>query len=243
MQLRVLDSEVYAAPPAMIQKDGSTPLRELIKLPAYAAAALGVKAASEHLNLLNSNDDRMNQAVYVNGKVWGALNTAVKSPNGATRTAIAWFAVTPTTGETLDGAVSSQGYISVADNHVAFPAVAANAAGKVIVGFSLVGPSQYPSAAYATLSPTAGNVNVVSWGIGPADGFTGYISLDPGDGGVERWGDYSAATADEAGNLWFATETINQSCTLSEFIGTNFRCGDTRTLFANWGTTIAKVAP
>ena len=42
MQSTVLDSEVYGAPPAMVQKDGLTPLRDLIKLK-DGAAFLGVK--------------------------------------------------------------------------------------------------------------------------------------------------------------------------------------------------------
>lgn len=242
MQVKVMDSEVYGAPPAMIQKDGSTPLKDFLKLPA-GAAALGVKPTLEHLNLLNSNDDRMNQAVFLDGKVWGALNTVVKSPTGAVRTGIAWFAVTPTTGATLGGSVTWQGYVSVQNNNVSFPAVAANAAGKVIVAFSLLGQDYYPSAAYATIgSAGTGNVQVVAWGAGPADGFTGYLSLDPGDGGVERWGDYSAAVADAAGNLWFATETINQTCSFNDFLA-DVNCGGTRTILANWGTMIAKVAP
>ena len=243
MNLAIVDSEVYGAPPVMNQKDGSTPLRDLLRIP-DGAAILGVRASGEQLNLLNSNDDRMNQTVYVSGKIWGALNTVVKSPTGAARTAIAWFSVSPSwSGANLAGTVSTQGYVAVANNNVAFPAVAANAAGKVVVGLSLVGPDYFPSAAYAQLSPTPGNVNVVRWGSGPADGFTGYVALDPGDAGVERWGDYSAATADEAGNLWFATESINQTCTLNQFLSTNFLCGNSRTVFANWGTTIGKVAP
>ena len=243
MTLKIVDSEVYGAPPVMTQKDGSTPLKDLLKIP-DGAALLGVHASGEQLNLLNSNDDRMNQAVFVSGKVWGALNTVVKSPTGAARTAIAWFSVSPSwSGAALGGSVSAQGYVAVTNNSVAFPSVAASGAGKVIVGFTLVGPDYYPAAAYAQLSPTPGNVNVVRFGSGPADGFTGYVALDPGDNGVERWGDYSAATADEAGNLWFATETINQSCTLNEFLSSNFLCGNTRSVFANWGTTIAKVAP
>ena len=80
-------------------------------------------------------------------------------------------------------------------------------------------------------------------GTGPQDGFTGYVSLDPGDGGISRWGDYTAAVADAAGNIWFATESINQSCTFTEFLNTAFTCGGTRTIYANFGSTIGKVAP
>jgi hypothetical protein len=242
MSLKVLHSEVYGAPPTMLQKSGPTPLKTLIKSK-LAPAALGVPSTSEHLNLLNSNDDRMNQTVYVDGQIWGALNTVLKSPTGATRTGIAWFGVTPDSSGTLDGEVTAQGYVAVQNNNVVFPAVAADQQGNVLVGYSLVGPDFYPSAAYSWIGADGtGDVNVAKWGVGPADGFTGYVSLDPGDGGVERWGDYSAAVADEAGNIWFATETINQRCTFSEFLA-DTTCGGTRSALANWGTSIASVTP
>lgn len=244
MQVKVLGSEVYGLPPVMIQKDGLTPFRDLIRSK-LAPAVLGINPTTEHLNLLNSNDDRMNQTVYVDGQIWGALNTVVKSPTGATRTAIAWFAVTPSwSGSTLGGAVSSQGYVAVQNNSLSFPAVAANADGDVLVAFSLTGPDFYPSAAFAWLDPEsgAGDVQVAAWGVGPADGFTGYVSI-AGGSGVERWGDYSAAVADADGDIWIATESINQSCSLNTALSTGFTCGGTRTIFANWGTTIAKVVP
>ena len=170
----------------------------------------------------------------------------VKSTTGAARTGIAWFNVAPSwSGSDLGGSVSAQGYVAVDGNNVVFPSIGANTTGKVIVAFTLAGPGYYPAAAYTQLAPSLGtSVNVVRYGIGPADGFTGYVAIDPGDNGVERWGDYSAAVADEAGNLWFATETINQSCTLAEFwTAPLFSCGGTRTVYANWGTTIAKVTP
>jgi hypothetical protein len=140
--------------------------------------------------------------------------------------------------------MAAQGYVAVQNDHLAFPSVAANAAGKVIVAFSLIGPDYFPSSAYAPLSSStgAGSVRVVKWGGGPQDGFTGYVSLDPGDGGISRWGDYSAAVADGNGNIWLATESINQTCTFAQFAA-DTTCGGTRTILANWGTTLAKVAP
>src|SRR4029077_10933755 len=138
---------------------------------------------------VNANDDRMNQSVYVGGRVWGALNTRVKSPTGAIRTGIAWFDVAPAwSAGVLGGSVAAQGYVAVQNDHVVFPSVAANAAGKVIVAFTLIGQDYFPSAAYAQLSPTTGtgSVKVVKWGTGPEDGFTGYVSIDPGDAGISR---------------------------------------------------------
>jgi hypothetical protein len=244
MHVTVLDSEVYGAPAAMQQKSGSTPLRSLLKT-SLASSVFGVKPASMPVSLIQSNDDRMNQAVYAGGQVWGAVNTRMKSPTGAIRTGIAWFDVTPAwDGSTLLGSVPAQGYVAVQNNDVVFPSVAANASGDVLVAFTLLGQDYYPSAGFAWLDPTngTGDVQVVSWGAGPQDGFTGYITLDPIDHSISRWGDYSAATADESGNIWFATETINQSCSFSTFLG-DTSCGSTRTILANWGTTIAEVGP
>jgi hypothetical protein len=241
----VLASEVYGQPPAMQQKKGSAPLDEALQGVTGVRLGLVAKPATEHLNVLNSNDDRMNQTVYAGGNVWGAVNTVVKGPNGVTRTGIAWFIVTPSwTGSTLSGSIARQGYVSVAGNNVVFPAVAANAAGKGVLSFTLVGPRYYPGVGYVRLdaghSPTA--VRVARWGSGAADGFTGELSQDPVDGGVERWGDYGAAVADADGSIWFANESINQSCTLAQFLA-DTTCGGTRTILANWGTFIGNVNP
>jgi hypothetical protein len=243
MAVKVLTTEVYGMPPVMNQRDGRTPLRDLLKSK-YAMAYLGVEPVREKLPLLNSNGDAMAQTIYLNGRVWGSLSTVITSGSGGPRVGVAWFAVTPSTGKKLDGAVTTQGYVAVDRNHLAFPAIAANAGGRILVSFSLLGPGYFPSTAYSWLDTAAGtgDVRIVSRGVGPADGFTGYPSLDPGDNGVERWGDYSAATADAAGNLWFATEAINQSCTFSEFLN-DTNCGGERTILANWGTVVAKVHP
>ena len=142
------------------------------------------------------------------------------------------------------GCANCHGDVSVANNNVVFPAIAANAAGKGIIGFTLVGPDFFPGAAYvkvdASHDPAA--VQVARWGSGPADGFTGEQSQDPVDGGVERWGDYAAAVAAADGSIWFATETINQSCSVAQFLA-DTSCGGTRTILANWGTFIGQVNP
>ena len=245
LDVAVLDTLTYGQPPAVLQKNGPTPLRELLGTSLAVQLGLVTKESNEHLNLLNSNDDRMNQTIYLNGQVWGALNTVVKGPTGPTRTAIAWFVVEPEwIGDVLSGSVANEGYLAVQNNSVMFPAVAANAAGDGIITFSLAGPGVHPSAAYVTLDPDSGTgpVQVVRQGVGPADGFTGYNSL--GGSRVERWGDYSAAIADPAGTIWFATEYIDSACGLDEFIATGFVCSDvSRTVFANWGTWIGTVAP
>ena len=241
----VLASEVYGQPPTMEQKKGPAPLDEALQGILGVKLGLVAKPATEHFNVLNSNDDRMNQTVYAGGKVWGAVNTVVKSPTGVTRTGIAYFIVAPSwDGTTLGGSIANQGYVAVQNNNVVFPAIAANAAGKGIISFTLVGPDFFPGAAYVRVDASTGpsSVRVARWGTGPADGFSGELSQDPVDNGVERWGDYGAAVAGADGSIWFAAETINQVCTLSEFVA-DTTCGGTRTILANFGTFIGQVTP
>jgi hypothetical protein len=230
MASSIIRTVTYGQPPAVIQKPGSTPLIDYLRV---------TKQSTEHLSALDSNDDRMNQVMFAHGNLWGAVNTAVKGPTGPTRTGIAWFIVNPRGTPSI----VKDGYVSVATDSVMYPAVAATAAGAGVMSFTLAGPNTYPSAAYVKLDAVhgAGSVKVVKNGVGPADGFTGLIV--EGGGGVERWGDYGAAAVAADGTIWVAAETINQRCRLSTFVATNFLCGDTRTQLANWGTWIAGVRP
>lgn len=218
---RVLDSEVYGQPPAAEQKKGPTPLADTLK---------------EHENLLNSNDDRMQQVVYVrpdggSGYLASGLNTVVKTENGPTHVGIAWFVVRPTTAPTAGGAITSQGYTSVNQQNVMFPAIGLNHAGRGSMVFTLAGRDYYPSAAFTPFSVIAGAGSPVLLGrLGqrPADGFTGYRTY--GGNGVERWGDYSAATADVNGTIWMATEYIEGDVQFPPFL-------------ANWDTRIISYTP
>ncbi|MEO8076666.1 MAG: hypothetical protein ABI818_10080 [Acidobacteriota bacterium] len=220
LQSLVIKSQSYGQPPDAEQKPGPTPLRDLLK---------GLKIATEHLPLIAANDDRMQQVMFDGTNLWGALNTVVKPLNGPTRVGSAYFVVRPaTTGGVLSATIARQGYVSVNNNSVLYPSVAVNASGAAAIGLTLVGPDYYPSAAYVRLSGSGAPnvVNVAAAGAGPEDGFTGYVSQ--ADSRTARWGDYSAATVDEAGNLWFATEYIPAL---------------PRTQLANWGTYIGKITP
>lgn len=94
--------------------------------------------------------------------------------------------------------------------------------------FTLTGNAWFPSAAYVTLDAVngAGPIHIAAAGTGPEDGFTGYASF--GGSRVARWGDYSAATVDEADHIWMAAEFIP---------------GSARTVLANWGTLIGRLIP
>jgi hypothetical protein len=190
-----------------------------------------------HAPLVDSNDDRMQQVVFAAGKLWSTVTTVVKTKNGPTRTAAAWFALTPGwSGTDLTGSFTGGGYVSVDKQSVIFPSIAVNRNGKGAIGFSIVGPGMFPGTGYARVSlPTgATEVKLTSRGAFPDDGFTGYPVF--GDRGG-RWGDYSAAVADANGDIWVANETI--PC--QEFSGPGNGCF--RTTLANWGTLVAKITP
>jgi hypothetical protein len=104
------------------------------------------------------------------------------------------------------------------------PSVSVNPQGRGAIGFSLVGPDYYPSAAFVPIdaSSTGPAIVVASPGALPEDGFTGYQT------GLARWGDYSTAVAGGDGSIWVATEYIPDG---------------PRTTLANWGTFVMHIRP
>ncbi len=207
LTVSVIESEVYGQPPAAFQKMGPTPLGDLVHNP---------------LELLNSNDDRMNQVVFAHGLLWSGVNTVVQTLNGPTRVGIAWFAVKPATA-----AVMSQGYVAVNNENVLFPSIGVSDSGAGVISFTVVGPDIFPSTGYARVNAISGasDVHISGAGALPEDGFSGYRAF--GFGGTARWGDYSAAVFSD-GKVWMAAEYIPNA---------------PRTLFANWGTFVSEVAP
>lgn len=177
----VVTSEAYGVPPGAVQK-GST-------------------------SLLDAGDDRMQQAQFLNGDLWGALDTSVTIPNDpAARAGAAWFDVRPTvSGSGASGVITAapihrQGYVSVPGNYLLYPAIQAAPSGRTAMVVTLSGQGHFPSAAYSVLGKGAtafGDVTIA------ADGRTNY------DPTATRWGDYSWAILDPSGNsVWMATEYI-----------------------------------
>lgn len=172
----VLTSEPYGVPPASIQR-GSTAT-------------------------LDSGDDRMQQVQFIDGNLWGALDTVVSVPGDtATRAGIAWFKVTPHVQEQLIGRteIAKQGYLASSGNYLIYPAIEANWDNTAVIVFTFTGPTSFPSAAYAIKPEGASSfrgVQIAAAGTGPYNKGT-------------RWGDYSWATFDPSQNrFWLATEYV-----------------------------------
>jgi hypothetical protein len=188
----LVPSEPYAPPVPARQKSGPHPLG---------------KSLGEPLPHISANDDRMQQVVYTAGRLVSSLNTGVGPGGAANRDAAAWFVVRPHVGNgDVSGSVSAQGYLAVAGNSVAYPAIGLDASGTGAMVFTLTGRDSFPSAAYTafTLGGAKGAVHVIGEGVAPEDGFTCY---PPYSDGVCRWGDYSAAVAED-GAIVMGTEYI-----------------------------------
>ena len=221
-QPTIISSETYGQPPNAQQKKGPTPLGD---------------AVGEREEQVATNDDRMNQVVYAAGTLFGAVNTVIRTTNGARastdRSGIAYFAVTPSTpsATTVAGTIAKQGYVALGNNDNAFfPSIAVNSDGKGVMTFSIAGQHYFPSAAYTTIDASngAGPLHIAAAGTGPTDDVSGYAAF--GGDGVARWGDYSAAAAGDTGSIWIATEFIPGGFGYPPFLN-------------NWGTFVGSVTP
>jgi hypothetical protein len=217
---------------------------------------------NEVISRPDSNDTRMQQVMFANGKLWGALDTALNPDGGAPRAGIEWFIVKPdvSTGS-LAAKVAMQGYLGAAGHDFTYPAIGVTASGRGVMAFTATGDTLNPSAAYASIDAVAGvgAWNVVPGGTGAAqdDGFTSYKS-QVGNPPRTRWGDYGAAAVD-GNSVWIASEYIAQACTYTDWGGPFFAggtgdnllgtCGGAshgpgaRAALGNWSTRISKMTP
>jgi hypothetical protein len=216
----------------------------------------GVEPAhDEVVSRPDSNDTRMQQVMYANGKVWGALDSAV-TVGGENRAGIAYYVVNPDAGTLV-----VQGLLGAAGQDFTYPAVGVTASGRGVIAFTHTGNTSYPSSAYAPIDAKvgAGPWADVPGGSGAAtdDGFTSYKS-QVGNPPRTRWGDYSAAAVD-GNSIWVASEYIAHACNYTTWGGPFFLGGTgdnllgtcagvsrgpgPRAALGNWSTRISKLTP
>src|SRR5436305_6902254 len=167
----------------------------------------GEPAHTEVVSRPDSNDTRMQQVMFANGKLWGALDTAINPDGGAQRAGIAWYVLNPSAGK-----LTLQGYLGAAGHDFTYPAIGVAANGRGVMAFTDTGDSTYPSSGYASIDAALG---VGAWAdaaarAAPDDGFTSY-KAQVGNPPRTRWGDYSAAAVD-GNSIWIASEYIAHSC-------------------------------
>ena len=219
-------------------------------------------AHNEVISRPDSNDTRMQHVMYANGKLWGALDTALNPHGGAQRAGIAWFIAKPDVSTGLLAAkIALQGYLGAAGHDFTYPAIGVTPSGRGVMAFTDTGDSTNPSSAYAPIDALvgAGPWSDVSGGLGAAqdDGFTSYKS-EVGNPPRTRGGDYSAAAVD-GNSIWIASEYIGHVCVYTDWGGPFFAGGSgdnllgtcagsvggtgVRGALGNWSTRISQLTP
>ena len=211
---------------------------------------------NEVVSTPDSNDTRMQQVMYANGKLWGALDTAVNPDGGPQRAGIAWYIINPNAGKLV-----MQGYLGAEGYDFTYPAIGVTPSGRGLMAFTATGDGLYPSAAYAPIDAIVGvgPWDVVPGGEGaaPDDGFTSYKS-QVGNPPRTRWGDYGAAAVD-GDSIWIASQYIASTCDYTDWGGPYFSggsgdnllgtCGGashgpgSRVAFGNWSTYVSMLTP
>jgi hypothetical protein len=217
---------------------------------------VGEPAHDEVISRPDSNDTRMQQVMYANGKLWGALDTALNPGGGGQRAGIAWYVINPRPPK-----VVKQGYLGASGYDFTYPAIGVTPSGRGVMAFTATGDTLNPSAAYAAIDAKVGvgPWDVVNGGEGAAqdDGFTSYKS-QVGNPPRTRWGDYGAAAVD-GNSVWIASEYIANACDYTTWGGPFFAGGSgdnllgtcagashgpgTRAALGNWSTYISQFKP
>ncbi|MEW1952437.1 hypothetical protein [Terrabacter sp. NPDC080008] len=272
---RVLASELYAIPPRAKQPGAgtaptiATPQGHCINdttTPTIAGVGCwrllfnGEPAHDEVVSTPDSNDTRMQQVMYANGKLWGALDTAINPDGGAQRAGIAWFIVKPSvSGGSLSATMAMNGYLGHAGMDLTYPAIGVTPSGRGVMAFSYTGDTAYPSSGYTAIDALVGTgpVSTAAAGMAADDGFTSY-KAQIGNPPRTRWGDYSAAAVD-GNSVWIASEYVAHACDYATWGGRFFGAstGDNklgtcapspgaagpRTALGNWSTRVSQVTP
>src|SRR3954451_16962764 len=112
LSAEVLSVEQYAIPPKQQQTGSGTPPKTaasqgfcindtttstIAGVGCWRLLFNGEPAHNEVISAPDSNDTRMQQVMYANGKIWGTLDPALTRGGTAQRAGIAWFIVKPDT--------------------------------------------------------------------------------------------------------------------------------------------------
>jgi hypothetical protein len=215
-------------------------------------------AHNEVVSTPDSNDTRMQQVTFANGKLWGALDTAINPDGGTQRAGVAYFVVNPAGGATPR--LVNQGYLGSGGTDFTYPAIGVTPSGRGVMAFTVTGDTTFPSAGYASIDAGGiGQWTIAQGGAGaaPDDGFTSYKS-QVGNPPRTRWGDYGAAAVD-GNSIWIASEYIAQACDYTAWGGPFFAGGTgdnklgtcaaspgaagKRGALGNWSTRISQLTP
>ncbi|MDQ1686992.1 MAG: hypothetical protein QOC82_3729, partial [Frankiaceae bacterium] len=237
LHVKLLNVGSYGIPPTSNQKAGPVPLKDCLNVD--CAGQGSDPYAPEQESTLDSSDTRPLTAVYANGSVYSALDTAMQVA-GNVEAGFQWFNIST---QASSPRVVKHGYFGVAHGNAIFPAIATDASGHGYISYTLSGDNWYPSAAYSTFSAGPGSAaNIAGVGAAPEDGFCGYLFFNCAQTDTPairpRWGDYGYAAWDGS-RFFVANEFIGHSCSYATF-NNDPTCGATRTFYGNFSTHITQ---
>ncbi len=155
---------------------------------------------------LQGNDNRMLDAEYWGGKIWGTHTIGCK-PGATTVNCIRWYQINMSTGTP---SLLQQGTFSTSSEYRSFPDLAVNSCGDMLVGYTKTSSSIFPGVFVAgrEVADAAGTLkSETTVHVGEAY-YTAY------DSSPRRWGDYTGMTIDPDGKtFWYLGEYSRNQAT------------------------------
>ena len=155
---------------------------------------------------LQTNDDRITNLTYRNGKLWCAHNAFFPATGTVTRCSTMWWQID------TNGTPNQHGLVTDPTNSkfYAFPSITVNKNNDALVGFAYMSAAVHPSCGYALHMHTDPNDTMR-----PAFVYRhGQATYHPtGFGTDTRWGDYSGTCVDPINDLdfWTIQESVPSS--------------------------------
>jgi len=172
-------------------------------------------------------DARLTSVIYRNGSLWCAQTVLLPvSTNAPTRSAVQWWQIKPDNREIVQrGRIDDPAGV----NFYAYPSIAVNRFGDVLVGFNVFSTNIYASAGYSfrAFNDTCEGLRAPYIYQPGQDVFKSPFNT-PG----ERWGDYSTSAVDPLNDADFWT--------IQEYALTN-RLDDIGDPYPVWGTRWAQL--
>jgi len=197
--LNIIQTSNNGGPDTLVGKFQSLNVGDISDLPLAGGRQPGTSLL---INVNNgfTEEGRIDNAVWRNNELYGVNEIRVGTGSTA-HDVVHWFVVDTSNPNNLT--LLGQGNIDPGSNFdTYYGAMTVDSSGNMIIGYSISGPTVYPSAAYAVI-PAAGT--------GLEDGVhylaQGQSSYTPDNAGIannSRWGDYSGIAIDPSdnGSFW-----------------------------------------
>ena len=155
---------------------------------------------------MQGNDDRLLDVEYWGGKLW-ATHTVGCNPGGGTVNCVRWYEINISSGTP---SLVQQGTFSSNSTYRSFPDLAVNACGDMLVGYTMMSSSIYPSVYVSgrEAGDAAGQLKDETLVHAGEANYTAY------DTAPRRWGDYTGMAMDPDGRtFWYVGEYSRNQAT------------------------------